>query len=366
MGDRLAEYRRKRDADRTPEPVPAATTAKAGRGRDAEARTFVIQQHHARALHWDLRLERDGVLVSWAVPRGIPRDPERNHLAVQTEDHPMEYATFSGEIPAGEYGGGTMTIYDTGTYTTEKWRDREVMIVLSGARVSGRYVLFRTDGKNWMIHRMDPPPDGWTPMPERVDPMLPVDGKRLPPDDGAWAYELAWDGIRTVAYVSGGRLRLLDASGADVTAGHPELRAMAERLAPTECVLDGELVAFDRAGRISRAALDERAKRMAGSRADSATIRRLAARTPVQFLAYDLLWLDGEPAVDLPYRDRRDLLDGLGLTGPNWQTPPYFGPGGGAAARATSAEQGLAGVVAKRLVAPYAPGERANAWRRVR
>jgi len=97
--------------------------------------TFVIQQHHARSLHWDLRLERDGVLVSWAVPRGLPKDPARNHLAVHTEDHPMEYADFHGEIPAGEYGAGRMTIYDKGTYTTEKWRDREVIVVLRGEHV---------------------------------------------------------------------------------------------------------------------------------------------------------------------------------------------------------------------------------------
>src|SRR5215210_6571055 len=127
MADRLDTYRHKRDAARTPEPIPDGPLPAGGDD------TFVIQQHHARALHWDLRLERDGVLVSWAVPRGIPRDPERNHLAVRTEDHPMEYATFEGSIPAGEYGGGTMTIYDSGTYTTEKWRDREVMIVLAGA-----------------------------------------------------------------------------------------------------------------------------------------------------------------------------------------------------------------------------------------
>lgn len=364
MGDRLSEYRRRRDADRTPEPVPAAT------GTPGRGDTFVIQQHHARALHWDLRLERDGVLVSWAVPRGLPRDPDRNHLAVQTEDHPMEYATFSGEIPAGEYGGGTMTIYDSGTYVTEKWREKEVMIVLSGAKVSGRYVLFRTDGRNWMIHRMDPAPAGWTPMPERIDPVRPERAKRLPPDDGAWAYELAWDGLRTVAYVSGGRLRLLDSDGRDIGAAYPELRALAERLAPVECVLDGELVAFDKSGRISRAALDERAARTArtgtGAGRDAATIRRLAARTPVQYLVYDLLWLDGVHTTELPYRDRRDLLDGLGLAGPNWQTPPYFGPAGGAAARAAtsvSAEQGLAGVVAKRLDSAY--GTDPKDWRRV-
>jgi len=137
MPDRLDEYRRKRDAARTPEPVPAGKPAK---GRD---NAFVVQQHHATSLHWDLRLERDGVLVSWAVPRGLPRDPKRNHLAVHTEDHPMEYLDFHGEIPAGEYGGGRMTVYDRGTYETQKWRDNEVIVVLHGERVSGRYVLFR-------------------------------------------------------------------------------------------------------------------------------------------------------------------------------------------------------------------------------
>src|SRR5215468_6623543 len=113
MGDRLDEYRRKRDASRTPEPVPVRVLPT---GNDD---MFVIQQHHARRLHWDLRLERGGVLVSWAVPRGLPRDPGRNHLAVHTEDHPLEYAAFEGVIPAGEYGGGRMVIYDRGTYTTE-------------------------------------------------------------------------------------------------------------------------------------------------------------------------------------------------------------------------------------------------------
>src|SRR6266516_824298 len=147
MADRLTEYRRKRDPGRTPEPVPehppeaAPATAEAAptRGRrQGHGDTYVIQQHHARRLHWDLRLERDGVLVSWALPRGLPRDPARNHLAVHTEDHPMEYADFAGEIPAGEYGAGRMVIYDRGRYSTEKWRSDEVIVVLHGDRSAGR------------------------------------------------------------------------------------------------------------------------------------------------------------------------------------------------------------------------------------
>jgi bifunctional non-homologous end joining protein LigD len=352
--DRLEEYRQKRHADRTPEPVPAE------RPTDGHGDTFVVQQHHARALHWDLRLERDGVLVSWAVPRGIPRDPARNHLAVHTEDHPMEYADFHGDIPEGEYGAGRMTIYDRGTYTTEKWRDNEVMVVLNGSRVSGRYVLFHTDGKNWMIHRMDPPEPGWTPMPDLIRPMRPTPAKRLPADDGSWAYELGWEGVRAVGYVSGGRLRLLSGDkDRDITVAYPELRGLAETLAPTECVLDGVIVAFDRSGRISRDALRPRLRAE-----DSRAARRLADRTPVQYLVFDVLWLDGAPTVDEPYRDRRELLDGLEIAGPNWQNPPFFA-GGAKYAREAGRAQGLSTVLAKRLDSAYAVDGSTRDWLRV-
>jgi bifunctional non-homologous end joining protein LigD len=335
MSDRLTEYRRKRDAKRTPEPVPATPPAQ-GRGD-----TFVIQQHHARSLHWDLRLERDGVLVSWAVPRGLPRDPARNHLAVHTEDHPMEYADFHGEIPAGEYGAGRMTIYDKGTYTTEKWRDREVIVVLHGERVSGRYVLFQTHGKDWMIHRMDPPPPGWTPMPELVLPMEPTRSSRLPEDDEAWGYELDWPGTRVIAYVSGGRLRLTSGE-AEVTDRYPKLRAMAEALAPVECVLDGVIVGFDAAGKV-------------GPPPDGGG----------HYLAVDLLWLDGVSTVDLPYARRRELLTELGIAGPQWLTPPHF-TGGGEFARTAARDQGATGVLAKRLDSPYQSGRRSRQWRTIR
>ena len=124
--DRLAEYRGKRDASRTPEPLPAGAPGEAGPG----AGIFVVQEHHARRLHWDFRLERDGVLVSWALPKGVPDDPAVNHLAVHTEDHPLEYAGFHGEIPRGEYGAGPVTIWDHGTYEVLKWDEREVKVVL--------------------------------------------------------------------------------------------------------------------------------------------------------------------------------------------------------------------------------------------
>lgn len=119
-----------------------------------EGNTYVVQEHYARRLHWDFRLERDGVLKSWAVPKGIPLDPSKNHLAVQTEDHPLEWGEFEGEIPEGQYGAGKVFLWDHGTYDTEEWTDHEVKVFLHGVRVQGRYALIHTDGKNWLMHRM--------------------------------------------------------------------------------------------------------------------------------------------------------------------------------------------------------------------
>ncbi|MBF9127746.1 ATP-dependent DNA ligase [Plantactinospora sp. S1510] len=369
MGDRLDAYRRKRDPARTPEPVPEPAPA-AGESGDR----FVIQQHHARALHWDLRLERDGVLASWAVPRGLPREPGHGHLAVHTEDHPLEYLDFHGEIPAGEYGGGRMTIFDRGHYRCEKWHADEVLVDLRGERVSGRYVLFRTSrtrtpdrnrmpdrnrtpdrrsadagdsGRDWIIRRLDPAPPGWTPMPDLVRPMRAGTASTLPADDAAWGYEMRWDGVRAIGYVSGGRLRLTSGTDDDLTSAYPQLRELAEELAPTEAVLDGELVTFDDAGRVRPAPGPDG--------------RRGTGRDRTQYLIFDLLWLEGTASLDLPYAQRRELLDGLALSGAHWQTPPFFSAGGRYALDA-SREQGLAGVVAKRLDAGYLPGRRSRRW----
>src|SRR5438094_1803141 len=174
---KLEEYKAKRDFERTPEPRSARKAGKAKQPR------FVVQEHHARRLHWDFRLERDGVLVSWAVPRGVPPDPKRNHLAVHVEDHPLDYIDFEGQIPKGEYGGGQVVVWDHGTYETVKWKQDEVMVVVHGERLEGRYVLFQTRGKDWMIHRVDPPQDpGREPMPGKLQPTPATLGARRPRD----------------------------------------------------------------------------------------------------------------------------------------------------------------------------------------
>src|SRR6201987_6197391 len=190
--DRLADYRRKRDSARTPEPVPrseAAPTASDGQSSEGTAGIFVVQEHHARRLHWDFRLERNGVLVSWALPKGVPPDPAPNNLAVHTEDHPLEYAGFHGEIPRGEYGAGSVTIWDHGTYDVLKWNEREVKVHLHGERLTGGYVLFATGRKIWST------PRAGLPLPAKLTPMLAVPGGAPSRDLGAWAVEFKWDGV---------------------------------------------------------------------------------------------------------------------------------------------------------------------------
>ena len=355
MPSNLDSYRAKRNFGATPEPA-----GEVARSADEHTSRFVIQEHHARALHWDLRLERDGTLASWAVPKGIPPDPRKNHLAVRTEDHPLEYLEFHGEIPAGQYGAGTMKIWDRGTYETHKWRDDEVMVTFHGERARGRYVLFRTGGNNWMIHRMDPPDDpDREPMPERILPMLARTGP-LPADDAKWAYEIKWDGVRGIAYVAGGRLRLQARSGRDITARYPELRELGRALAGREAVLDGEVVAFDADGRPSFQRLQSR-MHLASEHA----VRRLAQSEPVHYIVFDLLWLDGHSLCALPYTERRERLLELGLHGPTWQTPASH-VGDGAALLEASRRQGLEGIIAKRLDCPYTPGRRSPWWVKVK
>jgi bifunctional non-homologous end joining protein LigD len=319
----------------------------------------VIQEHHARSLHWDLRLEHEGVYASWAVPKGLPPEPGVNHLAVHVEDHPLEYGTFEGTIPSGEYGAGTVSVWDHGTYEASKWNDREVKFHLHGGRVDARYALFQTDGANWMIHRMDPAPEGWQSLPALVRPMLAVPGD-LPATEQDWSYEFKWDGVRAVGYVDGGRLRLTTRSDRDCTGTYPELRGIGEVLGARQAVLDGEIIALDAGGRPSFEALQPRINVV-----DVARARRLAQRSPVTFVLFDLLYLDGVSTVGLSYLERRRLLESLGLEGERWNVPATH-PGPGADLLAAARSVGLEGVVAKRSDSPYRPGQRSGDWVKVK
>jgi bifunctional non-homologous end joining protein LigD len=351
---KLAEYRGKRDFETTPEPAPRGE--RGGRRRPR----FVVQEHSARRLHWDLRLERGGVAVSWAVPNGIPEDPSENRKAVHTEDHPLEYLEFEGEIPPGEYGAGTVRIWDRGTYECHKWEEGKVVFSFHGERLSGRYALFRAGGeKDWMIHRMDPPAGGGEPFPEPFVPML-ARLSKLPRDEEGWATEVKWDGVRAVALCRPGRLELRTRNLNDVTAQYPEVRRLSRQLGARDAVLDGELVAFDAEGRPSFERLQQRIHQTSDS-----VVRRRMKTHPVTYVIFDLLYLDGDDLMGEPYTRRRELLEQLELNGPSWQTPGYS-TGHARELLEASREKGLEGLVLKRLDSPYTPGKRPGTWLKVK
>jgi bifunctional non-homologous end joining protein LigD len=356
----LRSYRSKRDFQATSEPTGEAAQTAADEGN-----RFVVQQHEATRLHWDLRLEHDGVLASWAVPNGIPPDPADNRLAVRTEDHPLEYLDFHGEIPKGQYGAGTMTIWDRGTYELHKWEERKVEVTFHGERLTGRYGLFvigrdEASKQDWMIHRMDPPADpDRAPMPERLVPMLARPGE-LPHPERGWSYEVKWDGVRAIAYAQPGRLRLESRNLNEITNAYPEVRGLLADLGMHETVLDGEIVAFDDNGRPSF----ERLQRRMHVTSPSA-VRRLAASTPVVYAIFDLLYLDGHSLMELPYRERRERLEALELGGPAWRVPSAQHDAGKRLLEATGA-QGLEGIVAKRLDSHYEAGRRTGAWLKIK
>ncbi len=334
LPDRLTTYRSMRDASKTPEPVPADPPAAGHNDR------FVIQEHHARRLHYDFRLERDGVLVSWAVPKNLPDSPSVNHLAVHTEDHPMEYLTFAGTIPRGEYGGGTVNIWDTGTYETEKFTDREVIVTLHGRRISGRYALIRTDAKNWLAHRTK---DQKSLTFHDLAPMLATHGSVQKLTSAQWAFEGKWDGYRLLVDADRGTLCLRSRRGRDVTAEYPQLQALAADLADHHVVLDGEVVALDEHGVPSFSEMQNRAR-----------------STRIEFWAFDILALDGRSLLRAKYTDRRKVLETLAADG--GVTVPALLPGDGPEALEYARAHGWEGVVAKRRNSTYQAGRRSASW----
>ncbi len=355
LPDTLTTYRSMRDAAKTREPVPQQPPT-AGNND-----TFVIQEHHARRLHYDFRLERNGVLVSWAVPKNLPETTSVNHLAVHTEDHPLEYATFEGEIPKGEYGGGNVIVWDSGTYETEKFRDNppdgpekggEVIVTLHGSKVSGRYALIQTGGKNWLAHRMKEQPvvtpegrsaatGDWAQ--SDLEPMLATHGSVDKLSSIVWAFEGKWDGYRLLVDADHGELRLRSRSGRDVTREYPQLEALAADLAEHHVILDGEVVALDETGVPSFGEMQNRAR-----------------STRIEFWAFDILQLDGRSLLRAKYSDRRRLLETLaqggGLIVPEQLT------GDGPAALEYAHEHRWEGVVAKKRDSTYQPGRRSRSW----
>ena len=358
--DKLATYRSMRDASRTAEPVPEEAPQPRG-----GTPIFVIGEHHARRLHWDFRLEHDGVLVSWAVPNGPPLDPEENRLAVQTEDHPIEYAEFEGTIPKGEYGAGEVAIWDIGTCEIEKWRDGEVIAVLTGRADGGlggvprRYALIRTEVDNWLLKFMKRQPGAAEAKPaaEPADlptPMLATaateaDIKLAMKDGVEFAFEMKWDGYRILADATPSGVRLISRGGKDYTHLFPQIELMLD-----DATFDGELIALDSAGKPDFSLLHN---------AD----RNGETDVELRYMAFDLLRIGDRDLTAVPWKVRRAELEKLADANGNTTTvavPPAF-RGSFASAWKVAEEMGLEGVVAKRTSSYYEPG-RSTAWLKVK
>jgi bifunctional non-homologous end joining protein LigD len=253
-----------------------------------------------------------------------------------------------------------MSIWDSGTYEAEKFRDDEVIATFRGERLRGRYALFRTRESDWMIHRMDPPEDpAYEPMPEGLRPMFARSGK-LPAKEAQFGFEVKWDGIRTVASIDHGHIDLRGRNGSDFTPRYPEVRELARSLGSRRIVLDGEIVAFDEQGRPSFERLQSRMHL-----ASDSAVRRRMRDIPATYVIFDLLYLDGHSTLSLSYEERREVLEQLELEGPSWRTPTYH-RGEGKALLAATRELGIEGIVAKKLDCPYQPGARASHWIKVK
>jgi bifunctional non-homologous end joining protein LigD len=337
---RLDAYRGKRDPARTPEPF----SDDGGGGEPI----FVVQRHDARRLHYDFRIERGGALQSWAVPKGIPLRKGQRHLAVHVEDHPLAYATFEGEIPAGEYGGGTVEIWDKGHYElVEEKRDGGITVRLHGERLDGVWTLVptRLDGneRNWLMIRKDEGETGASGADLR--PMLAVAASELPTGKD-WVYEVKWDGYRVIATVDGGEATLHSRNGNDLTGRFAQVaRALPGALRSADCVLDGEVCALDEDGRPRFSLLQHGGGTLA-------------------MYVFDLLRLDGRDVTGLPLHERHGLLEATLIRGDVIRLSLAFDDG--RALFEQSQRMGLEGVIAKRASSRYLSGRRSDAWVKVK
>ena len=341
----LREYRRKRDPNATPEPF--------GSDKQGKDPIFVVQRHDARRLHYDFRLERGGALASWAVPKGIPLEPGTRALAVHVEDHPLDYASFEGEIPKGNYGAGTVEIWDRGTYElVEEKKDGGLTVRLHGEKLEGTWTLVpaKLDGdpKNWLLLRKRDETAAQARPRRKYKPMLATLAKELPGGDD-WLYEVKWDGYRATAYVRGGEAQFLSRNDNDLTRRFPTVKRALERAVKTpDCVLDGEICALDEQGRATFSAMQQG-----------------KPETQYIYVVFDVLEVEGEPLVDLPLVERRGrLMQLLDRRKADIQVSETFEDGAGLFTVAQ--DQGYEGVLAKRPDSRYEPGRRTSHWLKIK
>jgi bifunctional non-homologous end joining protein LigD len=425
---KLEEYRRKRRFDRTPEPSgePVADKAEAKPAPAAKrtrlpkpklpqlevrpgaehGHTFVVQKHRATRLHYDFRLAIDGTLKSWAVPKGPSQNHADKRLAVMTEDHPLDYANFEGKIPEGNYGAGTVMVWDRGTFRLEGNLDAlkqlakgEIKFSLNGEKLRGSFVLVKlknsekgnewlmikhkdaAEDSSWNIDEHDgsaltgrtieeikeelPPKRQAVPirpeelqgahkiaMPSRVEPMLATLADR-PFSDPNWLFEIKWDGVRALAWIKNGDLTLLARAGADITKRYPELASLPEALAAREAILDGEIVALDARGHSNFERLQERMHVRTPS-------EHLVTQIPVVYFVFDLLYCDGYDLRKSALLERKQLLNRVMHASGRFRYSDHQLEKGRELFELAE-KNGLEGILAKRVDSPYV-SERSPYW----
>jgi len=403
----LEDYARKRTFSKTPEPPPALAVTPAGN-------FFCVQRHFARRLHYDFRLEVGGVLKSWAVPQGPSLDPVEKRLAIMVEDHPFDYGTFEGNIPAGNYGAGSVMLWDVGTFQLlgDKTADEQIergdlKFRLDGEKLTGEFAIVRMKnrgkGNEWLLLKkkddavqagydiesfaesvstgrtqeeiakdmparkkrrgksIDPsdmPGAREAPMPRTISPMLAQIAKQPPPGAG-WLYEIKWDGIRAICFLEDGKVRLVSRKGLMMDRQYPELSVLPHCLKATSAVLDGEIAVLDEAGRPSFARIQPRI--MA---ADPNAIAHLSHSRPVTFLLFDLLYLNGYDLRSMPLVERKRLLQSILKPNEIVRYSEHFETDGAALVEAVR-EQGLEGVIAKRADSLY-QAARSRDWLKIK
>jgi DNA ligase D-like protein (predicted ligase)/DNA ligase D-like protein (predicted polymerase)/DNA ligase D-like protein (predicted 3'-phosphoesterase) len=344
----LGEYAKKRSFTKTPEPLPAVAVG--------EGNAFVLHRHHATRLHYDLRLEQDGVLKSWAVPKGLPPRPGIMRLAVSTEDHPLEYLNFEGTIPKGQYGGGEIWIFARGKYEIVKEKKNGFHFRLQSSGISAEYSMNLTKGKEWLLNCLDRPQTDW--LRDPIEPML-ARSTDKPPEQGQYVYEVKWDGVRAMIALDEGEIRIRSRNQLDITGKFPELLIPDQAFRATSALFDAEIVCLDDAG---KPVFQNVIHRM--QQTGKGAIDRAHARYPAVCYVFDCLYLDGRTIVNEPLVRRRAWMEDAIRHGTPYRVSEAVDEG--VELFRAAADMGLEGIMAKERNSTYKPGTRSSQWLKIK
>jgi bifunctional non-homologous end joining protein LigD len=344
----LEQYKQKRSFDRTPEPPPAVALG--------EGNAFVVHRHHASRLHYDLRLEQDGVLKSWAVPKGLPPRPGVMRLAVATEDHPLEYLNFEGTIPKGEYGGGDMWIFARGKYIITKEKKNGFYFRLQSKELNAEYRTHKTKENEWLLERVDVPQIDY--VRDAIEPML-ASSAEQPPASADYLYEVKWDGIRALIALDDGQITIRTRNNMNITQRFPELLIPEQAFRASTALFDAEIVCLDERGKpVFKHVIHRMQQTSEGA------IERARAKYPAVCYVFDCLYLDGRPIISEPLLRRRAwMADALKRDTPYRVSEVVED---GQALFDAAKAMGLEGIMAKEKNSPYQPGKRSNHWLKIK